>query len=88
MTDAQLELSLESLRHRSSQSNASRPPANRRRWWFERMREVVERARDWHPAPLPRPEQTSFTPLYRQVAITALAETGGRTGREEQLVCE
>jgi hypothetical protein len=88
MTDAQLELSLENLRNRSSNGGSRRPAANTRRWWFERMREIVERARDWEPAPPPRPEQTSFGPLYRQAAIAALAPAGTGADREEQLVCE
>jgi hypothetical protein len=32
----------------------------RANWWFERMREVVDRAFDWHPAPMGRPEQIWF----------------------------
>jgi hypothetical protein len=30
----------------------------RARWWFRQMRSVVNQARDWAPAPEPRPEQT------------------------------
>ena len=33
---------------------------NRAHWWFERMRQVVDRAMDWRPAPPPRPEQMWF----------------------------
>ena len=29
-------------------------------FWFNRMRQVVERATGWNPAPAPRPEQTSL----------------------------
>ena len=29
----------------------------RARWWFNRMRHVVNHALDWTPAPPPRPEQ-------------------------------
>jgi hypothetical protein len=60
MTHAQLELSLGS-RH-GSFSPASRRPSSVRRpqWWFQRMRQIVDRALDWPPAPPPRPEQTWF----------------------------
>ena len=27
-------------------------------FWFEQMRKVVNAARDWHPAPAVRPQQT------------------------------
>jgi hypothetical protein len=27
-------------------------------WWFDQMRQVVERAMDWEPAPRFQPEQT------------------------------
>jgi len=33
---------------------------NRAQWWFQRMRQVVDRAAEWHSAPEPRPEQTWF----------------------------
>jgi len=33
----------------------------RARWWFEQMRQVVDRAWDWEPAPPARPEQVSLT---------------------------
>jgi hypothetical protein len=34
----------------------------RARWWFEQMRQVVDRAWDWEPAPLTHPEQVCLTP--------------------------
>jgi len=61
--DGQLELSLESGR-------AWAPPAARSRRhsraqeWFARMREVVDRAMDWEPAPEPRPEQSWFAATH------------------------
>jgi len=30
---------------------------SRANWWFQRMRQVVDRAFDWQPTPAPRPEQ-------------------------------
>ena len=32
--------------------------ANRANWWFGQMRQVVDRAFDWEPAPRFQPEQT------------------------------
>lgn len=31
--------------------------ANRAHWWFDQMRQAVERAIDWEPAPRFQPEQ-------------------------------
>jgi hypothetical protein len=33
-------------------------------WWFERMRQVVDKAFDWKAAPAPRPEQI-WLEVYR-----------------------
>lgn len=35
----------------------SSPRRQRAQWWFEQMHRAVEAARDWRPAPPPRPEQ-------------------------------
>jgi hypothetical protein len=55
----QMELSLEKARVCPSLNRRQRR-LNRANWWFERMREVVDRAFDRQPAPAPRPEQTWF----------------------------
>ena len=71
MTDAQLELSLDSTRlARVSRSNGQ-VRASTARWWFRRMRQVVDRALDWEPAPPPRPEQIWFSGTHRQVRLNA-----------------
>jgi len=59
MINGQLELSLANARGCRPQSRRQRH-LSRARWWFERMRQVVDRAIDWPPAPLPPPEQTWF----------------------------
>jgi hypothetical protein len=33
---------------------------NRARWWFRRMRQIVDLAIDWEPTPRPRPVQIWF----------------------------
>jgi hypothetical protein len=59
MTNEQMELGL-------SKSQACRSVNRRQRrlgranWWFQQMREVVDKALDWQPAPPARPEQIWF----------------------------
>jgi hypothetical protein len=56
MMNTQLELEIGQIR-------ASRPAAirqrrrNRAHWWFDQMRQVVDRAFDWQPAPEPPARQ-------------------------------
>jgi hypothetical protein len=40
---------------RSRQARQNR--RQRAQWWFARMRQVVEGAMEWRPAPVARPEQ-------------------------------
>lgn len=56
----------------------------RAQWWFERMRQVVDRAVDWEPAPQARPEQIWFTGSYRQISSMAVVPEADTT-RE---ICE
>jgi hypothetical protein len=63
MMDRQMELSLEAERgfaHFAPKQQRQR----RAQQWFSRMREAVERALDWQPAPEPRPEQTWFAATH------------------------
>jgi hypothetical protein len=71
MNNAQLELSLGN--HCAMRlPRASRPPATfTSRWWFDRMRQIVDRAFDWQPAPPPRPEQIWFPGTHRQVSVNS-----------------
>ena len=43
-----------------SNRRLKRRPVSRSRaaYWFDRMRKVVNAARDWQPSPAPRPQQT------------------------------
>jgi hypothetical protein len=62
---------------------AARPRRqSRARWWFQRMRQVVEQACDWQPALTPRPEQTWFPNAYRMPSLAPLAPA------PEQQICE
>jgi hypothetical protein len=75
MNNEQLEMGLSSpvpctLRHQRRRARAQ--------WWFNRMRQVVDRAMDWEAAPPPRPEQIWFPNTYRAV------QTAPQNGESEQ----
>jgi len=64
---------------------------SRAQWWFERMREVVDRAFDWQPAAAPRPEQIWFANAHREAGASSqqpgVAAKDNATNRERQ-ICE
>jgi hypothetical protein len=49
---------------------ARRRRLNRANWWFERMRQIVDRACDWPPAPETRPKQSWFSNPHPQPVST------------------
>jgi hypothetical protein len=57
MTDAQLELSFSAVRACPTPTTTRRASLHNPQWWFQRMRQMVDRALDWQPAPPPRLEQ-------------------------------
>jgi len=59
MMTEQMEFGLNGPRHCAS-ANRRQRRLSRANWWFQRMRDVVDKAIDWKPAPPPRPEQTWF----------------------------
>ncbi|HLP78035.1 MAG TPA: hypothetical protein VK327_14085 [Candidatus Paceibacterota bacterium] len=59
MTNQQMELGFDKARVCPSAKRLQRKSA-RASWWFERMRQVVDRALDWQPVPPARPEQIWF----------------------------
>ena len=69
MNNAQLELTLERQPLAPLRSNRAGRASRASRWWFARMREVVDRALDWEPAPPARPEQIWFAGAHRQVRL-------------------
>jgi len=58
-TNEQMELGLGKARLCPSVIRRQRR-LSRANWWFDRMREVVDKAVNWEPAPPPRPEQIWF----------------------------
>jgi hypothetical protein len=80
---AQLEFSLSNSAGRTRNGREFRQRRqSRAQWWFERMRQVVDRARDWEPTPEPRPEQIWFPNSHRQV------ETPAAPANEQRQICE
>jgi hypothetical protein len=56
----QMELSLNGKKAR--RGRLARPNRRQRaQWWFSRMRQVVDKAMEWRPAPPARPEQVYMT---------------------------
>lgn len=58
-TNEQMELVLEKTKSCPSSRRPQRR-MSRANWWFQQMREVVDKAIDWQPAPPARPEQIYF----------------------------
>jgi len=58
----------------------------RARWWFDRMRQVVEQAVERRPAPEPRPEQIWFNGAHR--AVGTAAEQAALAHSQERQICE
>jgi hypothetical protein len=71
MTDTQLELSLGNQRVSPSPQANRKASASTSSWWFYRMRQIVDRAFDWQPAPPARPEQIWFPGTHRQMGANS-----------------
>jgi hypothetical protein len=59
MTNEQMELGFGGGRTCPAASRRQRR-LTRADWWFDRMRQVADRALDWRKTPPPRPEQIWF----------------------------
>jgi hypothetical protein len=59
MTNQQMELGFNGARVCPSNNRRQRR-LSRANWWFQQMREVVDKAVNWQPAPPARPEQIYF----------------------------
>jgi hypothetical protein len=79
MIKRQLELSFGKARGCQPMDRRQRH-LNRANWWFERMRHVVNRAFDWQPAPLLRPEQIWFA--------GAVPAGPAASSQDERQICE
>jgi hypothetical protein len=54
---------------------------SRARWWFEQMRQVVDRALDWQPAPPCQPEQMWFANTRGRIRLPQGATSRPSNGR-------
>ena len=59
MTNQQMELGIGNARVCRSRNRPQRRQT-RAQWWFDRMREAVDKAFDWQPTPQARPAQIWF----------------------------
>ena len=87
MFDAQMEMSFGRNENFATRSERRH---NRARWWFQRMRQVVDLAIDWQPAPRPRPIQIWFPTTESRLTKSSAqrAKRGSARRRSEQGVCE
>jgi len=88
MIDGQLKLSFGNVGECHSMDRRQRR-INRAQWWFERMRQVVDRA--FEPVRPARPEQIWFPNAHRQAGAISqphsAARSSGPQSRERQ-ICE
>ena len=85
MLDAQLEMSFGQAERFYSRNQRR---LSRAQWWFERMRQIVERAADWRPAPPPRPEQIWFPAVNDRLAGQTAGLSAKRERTGERQICE
>jgi len=71
MTEAQLELSLGGVRVAPSPRASRHKSALTSHWWFQRMRQMVDCAFDWQPAPPDRPEQIWLPGTHQRMSVNS-----------------
>jgi hypothetical protein len=85
MFDQQMELGIENAKVCPSVIRREQR-ARRARWWFDRMRELVEQAVDHRPALEPLAEQIWFSGAHRRAGETAQPITSPSS--QEHQICE
>ncbi len=85
MFDQQMELGIENAKLCPSVIRREQR-ARRARWWFDRMRQIVQQAVDHRPAPEPRPEQIWFVGAHRTVG--EVSHQPGLANSPEREICE
>jgi hypothetical protein len=62
----------------------------RAQWWFQRMRQVVDRAMDWQPVPPSRPEQLCLPGTQRTIDVAAQSPAPAMLPQnpDERQICE
>jgi hypothetical protein len=86
MFNGQMEMSFAQV----GRANSSRSRQSRARWWFTRMRQIVDRATVWNPAPPPRPIQIWFptTDKTRTEVPVLHSSDNAPVGTDEHQICE
>jgi hypothetical protein len=86
MFDTQMEMSFEAANGRLSPRQRR---LTRSQWWFQRMRQIVDRAIDWQPVPEPRPQQMWFPGSHRQPQTTTpQTAIKSHSDTHERQICE
>jgi len=83
MLAAQLEMSFES---RAVRCSPQKRRLSRARWWFQRMRQLVDSAIDWQPAPPARPEQMWLAASGLRLPVVE-GTTRAKSTSEESQIC-
>jgi hypothetical protein len=81
VTDRQLELGFAGVAVRAAAGPRSRR-LSRANWWFQRMRQLVDRATDWQPALPVRPQQIWLPNTHRAVSVAPEVQPS------ERQICE
>lgn len=83
MFDGQMEMCFGKASYRQQKQK-------RAQWWFHRMRQIVERATDWQPAPPPRPVQIWFPVAQERLGGKVEVRTPATASKpaEERQMCE
>jgi hypothetical protein len=84
MFDRQIEMSFENAKRFSPRRQRRH---TRAQWWFQRMRQIVDLATEWPPAPSPRPVQIWFPASENRLRAKVPATTKRQAGFVGEL-CE
>ena len=85
MFDQQMELGIENAKVCPSVVRREQR-VKRARWWFDRMRQIVEQAVNHRPAPEPRPEQIWFNGAHH--SLVEVSQRAILPNSSERQICE
>jgi hypothetical protein len=81
-TDPQLELGFAGAAAACRTTTKRRDRHSQARWWFQRMRQLVDCACEWQRVSAPRPEQIWFPNSYRSMSLAP------QNSGEQRQLCE
>jgi hypothetical protein len=87
MFDGQMEMGFGQANRSGSRRQRKQ---SRAQWWFQRMRQIVDRATDWQPAPRPRPVQIWFPETESRFGSTVAVQLTAALVKQtdEREICE